>query len=555
MSIQPTKAIIGLAIDHDGVIDPDDMMKVVVGATMAMMGALLGGGLALAGLGVYYAQEVSGGAVSTGFVYCGVMLVLVGGLGIAAAKLRTVTMMMVTELLLLALFIALYSVTIIAIMLASETSNPVTYAIDEAWASGFRGEVLESVTSRWCKEHTGNLGACKAFYADADLALKREEPACESTITAMALDCEVGVGSPCFVSRLECQGCDDLCKDKYKDHIMEQMGPAATVSYIVLGFTVVAGCLMTYLTGEDDDGPPEGVIAKMGLLVNAIVVCMAFLGFLYGIFAITGANTECPSGQDCASDTLYAIVAVNLCLMVVGVLAAMGIQNGKLLFMRIANLMYVLLSLMLLMMAILLSVAAGTIADLDTYYNDNWVWIRTQLDDNDWCDDVDPRYQADVPATCSGDVNLNNAGGDGDDCAIFFAANGPNEQDCILAKGAATMDDGAPTGCVYSPWHFQGDLIREVTDPLDDPCKEKIKNETAASATIISVIACVTLGFMVAALYFNQRTMKLIKRLLRDTAILGGNIQKAKKEVAKARKDINREKEELEQQLRDLKAS
>jgi hypothetical protein len=85
-------------------------------------------------------------------------------------------------------------------------------------ASGFRGEVLESVTSRWCKEHTGNLGACKAFYADADLALKREEPACESTITAMALDCEVGVGSPCFVSRLECQGCDDLCKDKYKDH-------------------------------------------------------------------------------------------------------------------------------------------------------------------------------------------------------------------------------------------------------------------------------------------------------------------------------------------------
>ena len=89
----------------------------------------------------------------------------------------------------------------------------------------------------------------------------------------------------------------------------------------------------------------------------------------------------------------------------------------------------VLLALLLLMMAILLSVAAGTIADLDTYYNENWVRIRAELDELSYCDDVDPRYQADVPATCvSPDqlalVNMNNVGGDGDDCEIFFAANG-----------------------------------------------------------------------------------------------------------------------------------
>lgn len=94
----------------------------------------------------------------------------------------------------------------------------------------------------------------------------------------MALNCEVGVGSPCFVSRTECKACDDLCKDKYKVHIMEQMGPAATVSYIVLGFTVVAGSLMTFLIGDE---PPSGLFAKIGLLVNAIVFCMAFLGCVY----------------------------------------------------------------------------------------------------------------------------------------------------------------------------------------------------------------------------------------------------------------------------------
>jgi hypothetical protein len=555
MSIQPDKSIIGLSTS-DGVIDMDDRMKAVVGITMGMMGSLAAGGLILAGLGVYYAQEISGGAVSDGFIFCGSFLVVVGVFGILAAKLRKVTLMMISELVLLALFIALYSVTIITIMLATETTNPVTFAIDKAWAGGFRGEVLETVTSRWCKEHTGNLGACKLFYEDTEVALRRQEPRCEATVTEMALDCEVGVGTPCFVSRLECQACDDLCKDKYKDHIMDQMGPAATVSYVVLGFTVVAGSVMTYLTKDE---APEGVIAKLGLLINVIVVCMAFLGMIYAIFAITGANTECPSGQDCASATLYAILGVNLGLMLVAVLAALGIQQGKLLFMRIANLLYVLLSLLLLMMAILLSVAAGTISDLDTYYNDNWPRIRAELDVHGWCEDVDPTYQEDVPATCVSPglplINLNNQGGDGDDCVSFFAANGPNEEDCTLAKGSIMMADGTVTGCSYTPWYFQGDLIRVVTDPLDDPCKEKIKAETASSATVISVIACVTLGFMVAALYFNQKTMKMIKRLLDDTEVLGQNISKAKKQVAQAKKDIKREAEELEQQLRDLKAS
>ena len=563
MSVQPDTSIISLSTS-DGVIDPNDAMKAVVGTTMSMMGALGAGGLFLAGLGVYYGQEVSGGPISDGFMSCGGILIFLGVFGILAARMRAVTLMMISELLLLALFIALYSVTIIAIMLATETTNPVTYAIDKAWDAGFRGEVLELVTGRWCKEHTGNLGACKTFYADTDEALRRSEPSCDATVTEMALDCEVGVGSPCFVSRLECQACDDLCKDKYKDHIMEQMGPAATVSYVVLAFTVVAGALMTYLTGDE---APLGVIAKFGLLVNLVVVCMAFLGVVYAVFAISGANTECPSGQDCASNTLYVILLVNISLMIVGVLAMLGINNGKLLFMRIATLLYVLLSLMLLMMAILLSVAAGTISDLDTYYNDNWVEIREELDLLKWCDDVDPRYTADIPATCTSPdqtrrVNLNNQGGDGDDCETFFAANGPvagrpstNEEDCTLAKGAITMADGAPTGCVYTPWYFEGDLIRVVTDPLDDPCKDKIKDETAGSAAIISVIACITLAFMVAALYFNQKAMKMIKRLLENTAALGRDIEQAKKVVSQAKKDIRKEKEELEAQLRALKAS
>ena len=57
MSVQPDMSIIGLSTS-DGVIDPNDAMKAVVGTTMGMMGALGAGGLVLAGLGVYYGQEV-----------------------------------------------------------------------------------------------------------------------------------------------------------------------------------------------------------------------------------------------------------------------------------------------------------------------------------------------------------------------------------------------------------------------------------------------------------------------------------------------------------------
>lgn len=132
-------------------VDADQVTKAMVGAAMIAMATLLGGGAALVALGVYYTQEVSGEGFGDGFLIVGLLLFCVGALGIVAAKFRMVSIMLVVEFLLLGLLIALYSCTIVAIMLATETTNPVTYAIDEAWTNGYRGEVLESVTSRWCK--------------------------------------------------------------------------------------------------------------------------------------------------------------------------------------------------------------------------------------------------------------------------------------------------------------------------------------------------------------------------------------------------------------------
>ena len=53
--------------------------------------------------------------------------------------------------------------------------------------------------------------------------------------------------------------------------------------------------------------------------------------------------------------------------------------------------LFILFGFLLLLMAIVLSMASGVISDINSYYNDNWPEIRAELNANDYCDDVDPK--------------------------------------------------------------------------------------------------------------------------------------------------------------------
>ena len=82
---------------------------------------------------------------------------------------------------------------------------------------------------------------------------------------------------------------------------------------------------------------------------------------------------------------------VNVVLFISSFLAIFGIQKQNNQFMRIANVLFILFGFLLLLMAIVLSMASGVISDINSYYNDNWPEIRAELNANDYCDDVDPK--------------------------------------------------------------------------------------------------------------------------------------------------------------------
>ena len=185
----------------NGEVDPNAATQAVVAVVLKCMGVCVLSGCILVGVGHHYSAEVSGARIGDGFTYCGAVICATGLVGLLGAWRRQLWLMVLTEMVLLVLFCVLYASTIIAVLLATETHNPVAQAVDKKWDAGLRETTLENDHNRYCEKHTGNLGACYTFYEDAIAAAKRRGGTCNQTVTHMALDCDIGHGSPCFVSR------------------------------------------------------------------------------------------------------------------------------------------------------------------------------------------------------------------------------------------------------------------------------------------------------------------------------------------------------------------
>jgi hypothetical protein len=181
----------------DGRVDPGAATKTVVGTLATCMLAVAAGGGALVGYGHYYTTEISGAGMGDGFFYVGGLLLGIGITGAVAAWLRQTWLMLLVEIVLLVspgnrplrsrlsahelrrasqperhwsgshihsyvdvyrglqychdalvsdptcagrcvpapqlMFCLLYGFTIVAILLATETHNPVAYGIEKAW--------------------------------------------------------------------------------------------------------------------------------------------------------------------------------------------------------------------------------------------------------------------------------------------------------------------------------------------------------------------------------------------------------------------------------------
>jgi hypothetical protein len=346
------------------------IFQIVLGCMAGMM--FLGGVLIM--VGGYYNTTVSEG-MGQWLMVIGGACFFVGALGLFGCFRRMMAAMLLSEILLIGLFIGLYVAAVIMFMMASGSTNPVDKGVDTAWDQGFRRDVFEKDGDRWCKKHTNLLGPCKIFYEKALRVVKMSsqtgDNSCNMTVTEMALNCPAAQEMCGQINTLltPCTECDNECRAEVKDYVKDYLKPAITINFILFGCIFLVVILLNYLLEQP---LKTGAQMQLTYLLNGCIAAVSFVSMLLMGVLLAKADQECPANQDCTSMVVLGAFMIIISLVGISVLSIVGLYTDNNLFLRISALLYVIFGFMLLMVAIVFAMAGGTIADMGTYYDDNW---------------------------------------------------------------------------------------------------------------------------------------------------------------------------------------
>ena len=482
-------------------------------------------GLVLTAVGGYYMSAISDGGLGVTLVAVGVAVLLTSVLGFLGCWKRVMTVMVFVELVLVLLFITLYVAFVIAFMMAVGAKNPVDTSVDAAWANGFRRDIFEKDADRWCKKNTNPLGPCKLFYRESSEAVKKSQQnmdnSCNMTVTQMALNCldaetNCGVHGCLYVHSKEethvckeyatvspCAKCDQECNLELKKLVESYLDPAVTVNFLLVFAVLVNLALINFLLGQ-----PLRLQwhVKLGYLLNGCVFLISFLAVLFLGVVLSKVEAECPKGMDCTSWTIMASFIIVACLSGVAATAIVGLFSERDLFLRIANLAYVGFALVLLLVAVIMGMASGAISDVNAYYDENWPDIRSELNANKFCDDVD----------------------------------------CKANKGVWNKVENT---CNLNP------IPRpKYMDASTDVCRPKMEEETKAEAVSIVSAAFVVIICMMAAIYFNMRGIKQLNSLGDYQDAVMGEVTEARAAMMMQQAKVLAERNALENKIASEKA-
>jgi hypothetical protein len=475
-------------------------------------------GVVLLGLGYNYTNEVQGAKFGTYFLTIGALVFCTGIVGALGTWKRLMPLMAATEISLVVLFIGLYVVVIIALMMASGTTSPVDSAVNQAWDRGLRRDVLENDADRWCEKNTAIVGSCSAFYKESTAASRRRKgygaATCNMTVSEMALDCNAGE-TGCQVGSSGCLNCDLECKNALKADMRTLVDPASIVIFILVAIVMVNVCLINVLLGQQ---VRAANLVKAGYIMNGAVMFVSVLCSIIFTVVVLQMNSECPRDQDCTSWTIMGAFTIVLSLLGCAAVTILGLWRDNMLFLRGGGLAFIIFGFLLLLVAIIMAMAGSVIKDLGSYYNDNWVDIRAELDQSDYCAEVDASHAASLAkdkAACLAVTELDDntiwsvetKGDKGDKCYEVMKHTDKMINACAYtaATDATASTDATAATCTG--------LIWVPSDPATDPCKLKIEEETSKSAGTMVGYGMVVIIFMVATIYFNLRAIKQLNKL------------------------------------------
>merc|ERR1711865_1234426 len=116
---------------------------------------------------------------------------------------------------------------------------------------------------------------------------------------------------------------------------------------------------------DDEDGggfAPGGLSKILGLVFNGIVFLFGFIVMIMGIVVQSDLNSSCPEGQGC---TNWQVVGV----IVLGIF-----------FFLTANLIFLVLLLILMIVGVGFGIIAGALDDVNSKYDDNFEQVKQQYE-------------------------------------------------------------------------------------------------------------------------------------------------------------------------------
>ena len=204
-------------------------------------------------------------------------------------------------------------------------------------------------------------------------------------------------------TKYECTNCWADWQTYKVTQIKGNMWPATIAIWALFLFVVILVCLNNVMIATDDGAPwegVEGILKIVGFVFNGLVLLMGLLTMIGGIVAHVDLTGGCPDGGDCSNWAVSGVITLGIFFFLIAILSVVGLVLGNAigkLLIRVADLIFVLMALLLMMMGIGFVIVAGAMDDINAKYNDNFEAIRAQYESEQpgYCNNADGTSMSD----------------------------------------------------------------------------------------------------------------------------------------------------------------
>jgi hypothetical protein len=363
----------------------------------------------------------------TMFVFGGFILMMVNVFALMALWHRRWKWLLCSEGIFAFLLVLIYASSIVAICLALELESPVAEAINKAWNRG--SQVKLEMHQSWClkEEDHEELEVCTDFQNLANAYISDsgvDEDECPYTRLQLQANCSLIdpdhsevqsiACTPAATSEADrkklfddCQQCDQVCRETFIDTVADDLYPVSVAAYFMCFFVAVTALwnsfvVLEHATRKDEEGNTVsativGVWKLVSYGLNATVCIAGLVLFVVGLLMMQDAKQECRqqvgdavADLECAepSKSFIALLLLGICLAVCALISTLGVQktakaNANFMWinlLRVTQIVYTLLGMLLLAAAIIFSLSSGALETVNSQYLSRFEGVREHLD-------------------------------------------------------------------------------------------------------------------------------------------------------------------------------